>query len=358
MDLRIRLLLWLLSGSGALALAAAALVWSDERVGLAASSPPATVRNALAHVERSDGQQLSHFATPLTDVAQAPAQPRSAGRMLAVLLPMAVLLALAGWWLIVREFQGMADGLERLRASLARSRDETQRMGCELLAARDDERCALARELHDEFGQNLAVMVSAAGYMERHAATASAQVMGECARDVRVAASQMARQVRGHLRRLHPQGLQGTALRAALDELVAGSWLSAAGVRAEMRWAAALPELSPEGRLALYRTVQEALTNVVRHASASRVVVALGPAGGGWEVSVEDDGRGHVVQAALQSSGSGIRGMRERAEGARGRLALGASGLGGLRVNLWLPLSGSVEDQQGDKNHGECVAAG
>ncbi len=345
MDLRFRLLLGLLSGGLALALAAAVLVIVDERQ--QARRQQEQMRCVLAQVDRSEGQQLSHLAT------QA-AQPQAGGRTPAFLALSAVLSALAAWWLIVR---ALAARFERLKTALAQSRSQERRMRRDALVLREVERRELARELHDEFGQSLAVMVSAAGYVERHAGAASAQVLGECARDIRMAASQMARQVRGHLRRLRPQELQGFEMRAALKELVDGHWLAAAGLRVEAHWPHALPALSPEARLALYRTVQEALTNVVRHARASTVVLAMEADREGLRVCIEDDGHGDA-QAVLRSSRSGVRGMRERAEMARGRLDLAPSGLGGLRVTLWLPASGSVEDEQGDEDHGERAAAG
>lgn len=347
MDLRFRLLLGLLSGGFALALAAAVPGTAGER--REARSQPEAVRHVLAQAERSGGQHLSQFATP-------GARPQTAGRIPAAVLSLALLAMLAAVWLFARAWRPLR-GLDRLRASLARSRARERRLRRDLLAVQETERHALARELHDEFGQSLAVMVSAAGYMERHAATASAQAMGECARDIRVAASQMARQVRGHLRRLHPQGLQDMDLRAALEELVSGHWLGAAGLDVQVRWPPVLPPLSPLARLALYRTLQEALTNVVRHAGANRVVLAFECGPGGLRVCIEDDGRGDA-RAALCSARSGVRGMRERAEMAHGRLALEPSALGGLRVDLWLPTGVGDEDKQGDEDHGERAAAG
>lgn len=294
MDLRIRLLLGLLSGSVALA------------------------AFCLGAEQRSDGQHLSQFATRDTwPVAGA-----------------ALVFAGAVWWWVERAWRRQC-----LRVQAA-------------------ERAALARELHDEFGQNLTVMVTAAGYMERHAGTASAQALGECARDVRVAAMHMARQLREQLGRLRQQPHSGEALRDELEALIESHWLRAAGLAVEVAWPKRLPALSADARLALYRTVQEALSNVVRHAKASRVVLKADRDGAGLRLCVEDDGCGGV-QAALTSRHSGIQGMRERAAMAGGHLVLGPSVLGGLRVTLWLPTNEKMDNnRQGDKNHGERVAAG
>lgn len=293
MELRIRLLLGLLSGC----LAMAAFCLGAE--------------------QRSDGQHLSQIATRDTwPVVGA-----------------ALVFAAAVWWWIERLWQRQC------------------------LRVQETERAALARELHDEFGQNLAVVVTAAGFLERHAPTATARVVADCARDMATAATLMAGQLRGHLQRLHPQDLQGVSLRAALVALVDGPWLSTAGLQVEAQWPAVLPVLSPQAGHALYRTVQEALTNVVRHANASRVVVSVQVDPAGLRVRIDDDGRGGA-RVVLASDRSGVRGMRERAAMAAGELVLQPSELGGLQVCLWLPVGETSEDQKGDKDHGECAAAG
>lgn len=296
MELRIRLLLGLLSAGVALA------------------------AFCLGALQRSDGEQLSQFATrdtwPLVGVALV-----SAG---------------AVWWWIERAWQRHC------------------------LHALEAERAVLARELHDEFGQNLVAMVTAAGFLERHAPTASAAVVADCAGDVRTAATQMARQLRGHLQRLHPQGLQGASLRASLETLVDGHWLRAAGVQVQAQWPAVFPALSAPATQALYRTVQEALTNVVRHAGASQVVLTCECACEGLRLRIEDDGCGHW-QAALRSRRGGMQGMRERVAMAEGQFDVSRSALGGLKLALWLPAtarSGDIEQPQGDKSHGERAAAG
>ncbi len=296
MDLRIRLLLALLSGCVAL------------------------VAFCLGAEQRSDGQHLSQFAT----------------RDTWPLVGTALVFACTAWWWLER----------------------TWRRQC--LRVQDAERAALARELHDEFGQNLAVMVSAAGFLERHAPTASAHVVADCARDMRTAATQMAQQLRGQLQRLHPQDMQGESLRAALVALADGHWLRAAGVRVHTQWPVVFPALSPQATQALYRTVQEALTNVVRHAGASQVRLACECACEGLRLRIEDDGCGDV-QSALRSRRCGMQGMRERAAMADGQFAVSRSELGGLKLMLWLPAMAGGEDieqPQGDKNHGERAAAG
>ena len=252
----------------------------------------------------------------------------------------------------LREFQRVAQAIDRLAQSLAQAQDGERRLGQRLMVLQESEREELARELHDEFGQGLAAMGAAAAFVERHAASAQPAALIECARDIRSASTHMTLQVRSRLRQLRPHGLDGMNLREAITELVYGSRLKAEGVVIEALVPDTLPRLSADAGLALYRTVQEALTNVLRHARAARVRVVIALQGQGVQMTLDDDGNGRAPEV-LRKARAGVMGMRERASMAGGRFELGVAPLGGLRVLLWLPLAAS---QTGEGN-GECAAA-
>jgi two-component system sensor histidine kinase UhpB len=97
-----------------------------------------------------------------------------------------------------------------------------------------------------------------------------------------------------------------------------------------------LPPLSPETELAIYRVVQESLTNVSRHAEASRVEVSLEKGIGSVVLRVSDDGRGFDADAPPNGHG-GLRGMRERAVLIGGALAIKTGHTGGVEVRLEVP---------------------
>jgi signal transduction histidine kinase len=88
-----------------------------------------------------------------------------------------------------------------------------------------------------------------------------------------------------------------------------------------------------------YRVVQEALTNVVRHAGASEVAVTATRDASGVRLSIDDDGRG--VEGGVTSPGLGLTSMRERAALMGGTIAIGVSPLGGTRVAVQVPLHAS-----------------
>jgi signal transduction histidine kinase len=108
------------------------------------------------------------------------------------------------------------------------------------------------------------------------------------------------------------------------------------GLDIELRLPEPLPDLEPQVELAAVRIAQEALTNAMRHAGARRVVVTLRCDADGVVVDVDDDGTSGPPPAR-RHDGNGLVGMRERATACGGRLRIGASPLGGWRIQAWLP---------------------
>lgn len=235
----------------------------------------------------------------------------------------------------LKEFRRIAGAIERLADSLAQSRAAERRLGRCLMEVQETERRELARELHDEFGQSLTAIGAAAAFVERHAAGAEPAQLAECARDIRGESGRMSAQVRGLLRQLRPHGLEGLGMLDALRELIAGWHQRLPGVALEVALPARLPALSAEAGLALYRTVQEALTNVLRHAAASRVDIALAADGDALLLRVADDGCGRAAEV-MRRAGGGLLGMRERAAMAGGEFRLEDRPGGGLVTLLRL----------------------
>lgn len=245
----------------------------------------------------------------------------------------------------LREFRRIARAIDRLAASLAEARAAERTLARRLIDVQEDERRHLARELHDEFGQSLTAIGVAAAFVERHAGNADAANLSGCARDIRGQAAQMSSHVRGLLTELRPHGLEGLGMVDALAEVVAGWHQREAGIVLEAQLPEVLPELAPNAGLALYRTLQEALTNVLRHSGARRAWVTVTARAGGVDLAVCDDGRGRATNIR---PGGGLLGMRERAEMAGGRLELGNAGEGGLRLTLWLPGTNNEEEHNDD----------
>src|SRR5919198_670374 len=219
---------------------------------------------------------------------------------------------------VVATFNRMLDRLE----------SESQESGRRVLAAQEAERVGIARDLHDEVGQVLTgVLLQLNSIAE--AAPEHEEALGEARQAVRRALDEV-RRISSELR---PEMLEHLGLVSALTEL-SSSFARVAGVVVERQFATSLPKLAPEIELAVYRIAQESLTNVARHANASRVTIALEPCHGGVVLRVADDG--HGFSGALVEHG-GLRSMRERALLVGGALAIKEAPARGVEVRLEVP---------------------
>ncbi|PHV47499.1 hypothetical protein CSQ91_25130 [Janthinobacterium sp. BJB301] len=213
---------------------------------------------------------------------------------------------------------------------LAQNRALTQR----LLRAQEEERCALARELHDEVGQDCTAIRAAASYILRARDGDQANVQA-CAASIARSSEALHAMVRTMLRRLRPPVLDSLGLEAALQALC-DSWAQQHGIACHFAAHAIPASLDDSTATAIYRLVQEGLTNVARHAGADQATVELhADARGVLHLAIEDNGRG-LRQDMQKESGYGMLGMRERVAGLRGHIRW-ISALGkGLRIEVAL----------------------
>ena len=198
--------------------------------------------------------------------------------------------------------------------------------------AQEQERRRLARELHDETGQALTSILLGLKALEETLATDEARAAAAELRGLVVATLQ---DVRGLAVELRPSALDDFGLAAALDRLTK-SFAEQTGIAVDFEAALADQRLPGEVETALYRVVQESLTNVVKHAQASRVSVLLTRGGGSVKAVIEDDGRGMSDGAA---GGFGLLGMRERLALVGGRLEIESSPGAGTTIAAEVPLA-------------------
>jgi two-component system, NarL family, sensor histidine kinase UhpB len=224
-----------------------------------------------------------------------------------------------------RELEDLADAFNDM---LRRLEDERRESGRRALRAQEGERRRVARELHDELGQTMTGVLLRIDEAIRAPELADLE---EAREDVRRSLDA----VRRIARDLRPDPLEELGLHSALRGLAARLQRQTR-LAVERRLDDDLPPLDEDAEIVVYRVAQEALTNVARHAGATRVVIALGRDGDAVTLTVEDDGRG--VPAHVGHEARGITGMRERALLVRGRLTVGASPLGGTRVTLRIPV--------------------
>ena len=219
---------------------------------------------------------------------------------------------------------------EAFNEMLDRLETERRESALRAVAAQEAERRRIARELHDEIGQTLTGLALRSAAIARRAPPGIRTEL----EDMRNAARQGADDVRTIARALRPEVLDELGLRSALVAL-SRTLAERSGLVVER----ALDEdlaLSAESELVIYRIAQEALTNVVRHAHASRVQIRLcGVGDGGVTLTVRDDGIGPPPDTVADATG--IRGMRERALLVDGELSIRAVLPRGTELRLWLP---------------------
>ncbi len=223
----------------------------------------------------------------------------------------------------------------RAAAELERTGQALRRLQASVVEAREEERRRISRELHDELGQRLtALKMELTGLAER---------TGLGARDERVTGmltmlDETVSAVRRIASDLRPPMLDDLGLNAAIEWL-ARDMARRSGIDIRVRLDDTQPQ--PSGRLAtaLYRMVQEGLTNAARHARAHRVDVSLRRHGDTLVLTVADDGVGLSEGATARDDAYGLLGMRERAAMLGGTLAIAnADGLSGARLTVRLPL--------------------
>ena len=218
---------------------------------------------------------------------------------------------------------------EAFNEMLERLETERRESAQRALAAQEDERRRVARELHDELGQ----MLTGVLLLLDEVTKAPPERAAEALHEAREAARYSLDDVRRIVRDLRPEALDDLGLSSALHALVS-AFAQQTGIDVERRLEVEAPELSAAEELVLYRIAQEALTNVARHAEAQHTKVALDRIDGHLRLSVRDDGRGFEGPARHDG---GICGMRERALLVRGAVTVTSADGAGTEVCFLLP---------------------
>ena len=215
-------------------------------------------------------------------------------------------------------------------ATLSQQRHEYAQM---LIATRESTLRHIARELHDEFGQILTAIGSMLGRAGKHAPEGSP--LRADLREIAEVAQTALEKVRGLSQTLHPAILEQAGLERTIEW-----YLSTVerqfGITISYEREGPPLEVDSDTGIHVYRILQEALSNVVRHSGAAQAWVRLRSHEGALEMDVEDRGRG--LDAASMRRGLGIIAMRERAELLGGRIDFEQPPEGGTRVRLDVPL--------------------
>ena len=243
--------------------------------------------------------------------------------------------------------------LQRQRATEAQNARDLQRLSAQLINAQEEERRSIARELHDEVGQVLTAIKVELAVAQRTIASRGGSV--NVLEDAQAIADGAIHTVRDLSHLLHPAMLDDLGLPAAIDSYLRG-FGKRHGIRVDLLQEQMEARLAPQIEAAGYRIVQEALTNVAKHAKATNCRVYVQRLAHTVLVTIEDDGTGFDVsetESAGTRKGLGLISMRERVSQLQGTMRIESAPGKGTRVTVELPArSRSVAHEAEEVIHG------
>lgn len=312
------------------------------------ASPPPSVRAVLARVVETGEPQVT--APGLGEDSDVPGAPRYLAA-----LPVIQGGEVAGSLVVVGEARdpfaaldtpflvalGQQVGAALENAALtrrleARSR-ELERLQTRMVHRHEEERERISRELHDETAQILAAVNLRLGLLAEQGSPEVAAGLDE----VRTLVGGTIRSIRGVTRNLRPVALDDLGLLPALRALARDLAGNDGAMEIHFDTPPRIPEPGADVELALYRAVQEALANAVRHGGARTAWIALDTDEAGIDLEVRDDGSGVPEDFRIEGNSrhSGLAGIRERVTALGGRVSIGPGPDGGARLALWVPWS-------------------
>jgi signal transduction histidine kinase len=253
------------------------------------------------------------------------------------------------------ELQRISEVANELAGKLQLMLAERAELSTRLVNTQEDERRHLARELHDEFGQNLTAIAALAASIERTAEESCPELRPE-ARSLSKISMHMMTALRGTLLRLRPADFDKFGLAESLRQLV-DVW--SASRRRQTRFELDIPAeitLPDNTAIHIFRIAQEGLTNAAKHADASKVRLSVEPIAlpepsrpdaVGIRLTIEDDGGGRPAGETSVASGRGLINMQERVAALGGTIAIDNKPGSGLKVRVVVPVV--AEEKAGDE---------
>jgi two-component system sensor histidine kinase UhpB len=221
------------------------------------------------------------------------------------------------------EVAGLAESFNSMAEHLGKLESKNHRLTAQLMTIQEEERTDLARDLHDDVGPFLfAVNVDAAA-IARDAAQRGLNTIIEQVKSIQESVAHMQRHVRAILTRLRPAGLQDVGLEQAVGNLAAFWQRRHTGISIRTHITADTAAMTEDQSAAIYRLIQESLSNAVRHGQSRSIDVTVADIGDDIVVEVVDDGTGLARPMPETTPNSfGVIGMKERMEVLGGQLVL------------------------------------
>src|SRR5580692_11371084 len=240
--------------------------------------------------------------------------------------------------------------LRRRNAEILQQSDQLRDLSGRLMSSQDEERRRIARDLHDSAGQNLAALAMTLSRIEDEAKRDPVR-LSQTVTDARELIEDLSKEIRTTSYLLHPPMLDELGLSSALGWYLEGLE-QRSGLSIELNIPAVFGRLAPDVELAIFRLVQECLTNIHRHSGSKTAVIRITREPDKIYAEVQDHGKGMSPErfAEVQSQGAGlgvgIRGMRERVRQAHGELTVDSNALG-TTITAVFPTKTAAAKEQG-----------
>lgn len=219
------------------------------------------------------------------------------------------------------------------------SEQELRELGGQLINAHERERIRLSRELHDEFGQRLALLSTELTQLRKQLSNVSAGLHDQVAK-MASATSDLGEAIHRLSHNLHPSRLEHLGLETSVRTLCR-ELTGTESMTIDLEIVDMPDAIEFDTALCFYRIAQEALHNIVKHSGATRAVIGLGRQAQELVLSVADDGTGFDPAAVRRKSTLGLISMRERARLLQGTLAVTSQPGQGTRLEVRAPLPGA-----------------
>jgi PAS domain S-box-containing protein len=229
--------------------------------------------------------------------------------------------------------------VKRAEQEVRASSEQLRKLAARLVSVREEERTRISREVHDELGQSLTAVKMDLAWLAGRLPRSNAQ-MQERIRTTRQLASRIIQSVRRISTELRP-GVLDLGLAAAVEWQVQ-EFQARTGIQCKVRLLTQ-EVFAPDVSTALFRILQETLTNIARHAKATRVEVVKQKQRDRLVLQIHDNGRGFNPEDPALSKSLGLLGMRERAAILRGGVNVSSAPGKGTTVTAWIPLPSPEE---------------
>ena len=240
---------------------------------------------------------------------------------------------------VIGEICSMRDITDRKRAQETEKQLEQNRQLTRVIQTHlEEERRSIARELHDELGQSVTA-IKTIGAAIANRTQSGAPDIHRSAQTIVEVAGRIYDAVHGIIRQPRPSALDNLGLQEAVEDMV-NTWRERhPEITCHLAMTGELADLGETVNITAYRLIQECLTNVLRHADASRVEIELRREAGAIRVSVADNGKGLAERHEADRARFGLMGIRERVQALRGEFELESLPGEGLKVSATIPMT-------------------